>query len=186
MHSNDTEIQLYLAEVFLGKEPVSSSKIAQQIVTVLSHYGVSLDKDASYGTDDASSMLYSIQRSLPNFIHLLCIAHIFNLVVKACMQSFAILLAGRPKLTHISVTQVHGNNDFSLFKSSLSANGETAPIPIATRWIAMFDAVANYHTDYLAADKLFLLLETDMNDRNEAVMELKQILDSKYKFIVCE
>ena len=127
MHSNDTEIQLYLAEVFLGKETVSSSKIAQQIVTVLSHYGVSLDKDASYGTDDASSMLYSIQRSLmeilPNFIHLLCIAHIFNLVVKACMQSFAILLAGRPKLTHISVTQVHANNDFSLFKSSLSANG---------------------------------------------------------------
>ena len=37
-------------------------------------------------------------------------------------------------------------------------------IPIATRWTAMFDAVANYHTDKLAAEKLFLILETDLNE----------------------
>ena len=39
----------------------------------------------------------------------------------------------------------------------------------------MFDAVANYHTDYLAAETLFLLLATVLDERNEAAMELKRI-----------
>ena len=91
---DNTEIQPYLAEVFLDKEPVNSSKVAQQIVTVLSDYGISFDKVASYGTDNASYMLASFQRSLkeilPNCFHLPCIAHIFNLVVKEFMKSFSI------------------------------------------------------------------------------------------------
>ena len=93
---DNTEIQPYLVEVFLDKEPVNSSYVAQQIVTVLSDYGILFDKVASNGTDSASYVLPTFQRFireiLPNCFHLRCITQYFKLVVKEIMQSFAIYI----------------------------------------------------------------------------------------------
>ena len=187
---DNTEIQPYLAEVFLDKEPVNTSKVAQQIVTVLSDYGISFDKVASYGTDNASYMLASFQRSLkeilPNCFHLPCIAHIFNLVVKEFMKSFSISTDWAFKIAAYFSHSGARKQRYLTFLEQSGYERKLPPIPIATRWTAMFDAVANYHTDYLAAEKSFLMLETDLDEENEAAMELKQILDSNYKFIVWE
>ena len=68
---------------------------------VLSDYGVLFDKVASYGTDNASYMLPTLQRSkeiLPNCFHMRLITQYFKLVVKEFMQSFAISIDWTSKI----------------------------------------------------------------------------------------
>ena len=84
-----TDIQPHLAETIFEKEHLDQSLVVEHILECLADYSIRL---RDVGTDNVGYMLASdkksLKRGLRNCVHLSCICHITNLVIKDFTKKF--------------------------------------------------------------------------------------------------
>ena len=181
------DLQPILADVFIEEEPLDGGKVSRQILKTLNNYSINFEDVAAYGTDNASYMLSSyknsLQQILPNCVHTPCISHIMNLVVKDFMKSFNEVTTWAVKFPGYFSRSGPRKTRFLNFLKNTGYPVKGAPLPVATRWASMFDAI-RYHNTYLQVEKAFIMSECLDDSNADSLEDLIMYLRQNYNTIL--
>ena len=82
----------FLAKTIFEPEPLNHSKVAQQIISTCKYFDIEFENICAFTTDNASYMRRAwnncLKAVLPNAVHMSCIAHVMNTVIRDCMEPF--------------------------------------------------------------------------------------------------
>ena len=178
-------LQPLLLETFFEREPLDHAKVGQQIISTLSLYKVTYENVVGYGTDNASYMLASyvnpLSTLLPNCIHLTCVSHILNIVVKDFMSQFSLAVSWSTKFASYFSKSGARKYRFENFLKAVGLPVKLAPRPVPTRWTSTFDAIL-YHCQCFSAEQAFLELEKMDSDETEIL----EFMHENFKQILAE
>ena len=82
----------FLAKTIFEPEPLNHSKVAQQIISPCKNFDIEFENICAFTTDNASYMRRAwnncLKAVLPNAVHMSCIAHVMNTVIRDFMEPF--------------------------------------------------------------------------------------------------
>ena len=184
-----TDIQPHLAEIIFEKEHLDQSLVVEHILECLADYSIRLRDVVGYGTDNVGYMLASyknsLKQSLRNCVHLSCMCHIINLVIKDLTKNFEQCITWAQRFpSYFSHSGVRRRRYLD-FVGQSGYRKQLAPSPVETRWTSYFECMT-YHAEFLNVEKAFLASEAiDIVD-SDTLEDLREFLSSNFKLILLE
>ena len=185
----EPDIKPFLAEIVFQDKPLDRSLVVEHFLECLSDNSIRLRDVVAYETHNVGYMLTSYKNSLKlnlrNCVHLSCVCHILNLVIKDFTQEFFLCAAWAKKFPAYFCHSGVRRRRYLTFLHQSGYKKQLAPNPIETRWTSSFETMT-YYAEFLPVEKAFLATETiDLID-SDTLEDLRQFLSSNFKSILLE